>query len=219
MRIDRLKLTVLLTAVIAAAVLGWALLHPHWHFHTLQKSVETIRHAGMWSAALLSGLIIVQALIPFVPFAVLAGINVLLFGFIEGFVLSWISAVIGSTVMFWVVRLCAQDFFVKKLAGQKYYEKFAHLLQNNGFQVILAARLIPVIPLSVVNLSAAVSPMRFRAFFFASLIGKLPIIAAECALAAGLLNAKQHVLLFLLGASGLLVIAGISFLLRKKLIR
>ena len=47
-------------------------------------------------------------------------------------------------------------------------------LERNGFYLTLYLRLVPVIPYNVFNLLAGSSPITFKAYFWASVIGMIP---------------------------------------------
>jgi uncharacterized membrane protein YdjX (TVP38/TMEM64 family) len=130
-----------------------------------------------WKGILLDLVIIsLLMLFPFFPFSLLAGINILLFGWIGGFLLSLTGSLLGSSISFWVARFLGQDWarpHLEKLG------KWNKLSDAKNFYLIVLARLIPILPSAAVNYAAGVSPMKFIHFFWATLLGKLPMIAWE----------------------------------------
>lgn len=208
---------ILLLVILCSLILTYFLwIAPNFEIHNLQDLVQEIQKFGYIAWLILGVLIILQAVVPYAPFAILAGVGVLLFGYPTGFLISFISALIGSSLMFVIIRWGAKEPLVVKLSQNTLYEKFAVLLSEKGFRVVLIARLIPFLPLTFVNASAAVSPVSFRTFFFASFIGKIPIIAAESAVGAGLLNWREQLPLLLGGGAVLLLLLLLSWFLRKK---
>lgn len=130
-----------------------------------------------WKGVLLDILIIsIQMLFPIVPFALLAGINIILFGPIGGYLLSLFGSVLGSSLGFWLARLLGQEWAKPKI--QK-LGKYAELPESRSFFIVLIGRMIPVLPAAALNFAAGLSPMKFRSFFLATLLGKIPMIAWE----------------------------------------
>lgn len=135
-----------------------------------------ILHLG-WKGIVLDLLVIcVQMLFPFIPFALLAGMNTVLFGWKLGFGLSLIGSLLGSTLGFGLARTLGQEWARPKLSK---LGKWAKLSESKNFYLIILARLIPILPAAAVNYAAGISPMKFASFFWATLLGKIPMIAWE----------------------------------------
>lgn len=130
-----------------------------------------------WKGIVLDLVVIsVQMLFPFIPFALLAGMNTLLFGWKLGFLLSLMGSLLGSMLGFGLSRTLGQEWARPKLAK---LGKWAKLSEGKNFYLIVLARLIPVLPAAAVNYAAGLSPMKFISFFGATLMGKIPMIAWE----------------------------------------
>ena len=82
------------------------------------------------------------------------------------------AATTGSTIFFLIARGAAGDVLARRLGP-----KVAHLearLRDNAFPYLLSLRLMPVIPLPLTNLAAALFEAPLRAFLAATLIGMAP---------------------------------------------
>lgn len=121
-------------------------------------------------------IITLLALFPVVPFALIAGVNTLIFGWIGGFLLSLSGSLIGASLGFWLARTLGQEWAQPKIGK---LGKWGTLLEGNNFSIVLISRLIPVLPSSAVNYAAGLSMMTFPSFLFASLLGKVPMIVWE----------------------------------------
>ncbi|WP_431028344.1 TVP38/TMEM64 family protein [Lysinibacillus sp. LZ02] len=88
------------------------------------------------------------------------------------------GTVCGSVLMFITCRYFLQDWALRKVSKWHSVTGFFHLLERNGFLAILIGRLIPVLPSAGVNMIAGVSMISLGAFFFATILGKLPTILA-----------------------------------------
>jgi len=54
------------------------------------------------------------------------------------------------------------------------FERMVDRIARNGFHIVLYLRIVPVIPYNALNLLAGASPIRFKDYFWASVIGMIP---------------------------------------------
>lgn len=135
-----------------------------------------IAHLG-WKGILFDLLIVsLQMLFPVVPFALLAGLNTILFGWVGGFMISLTGSLLGSTLGFWLARILGQEWAQPKITKLGSLTK---LINERSFFLVFMARLIPILPAAAVNYAAGLSTMSTFSFIGATLIGKIPMIAWE----------------------------------------
>jgi len=116
------------------------------------------------------------ALFPVVPFALMAGVNTLVFGWVGGFLLSLGGSLLGASLGFWLSRTLGQEWAQPKIGK---LGKWGLLVEGNSFSIILISRLIPILPSAAVNYAAGLSLTTFPMFLLASLFGKVPMILWE----------------------------------------
>ena len=163
-----------------------------------------------WKGILLDLLFIsLLMFFPFIPFALIAGINILLFGWIGGFLLSLTGSLMGSSLAFWIARYLGQEWARPHLAK---LGKWSKLSDAKNFYLIVLARLIPVLPSAAVNYAAGVSPMEFPLFLGASLLGKFPMIVWESWFGHDFWHLMQHPKRFILALVSGAVIFGSAWL-------
>lgn len=144
------------------------------------QNTESFQHLILqlgWKGILLD-LVLTSTLMlfPIIPFTLIAGINILLFGLLGGFLLSLTGSMIGSSIAFWIARFLGQEWarpHLKKLG------KWGNLSDTKNFYLLILARLIPILPSAAVNYAAGVSPIKYGHFLLATLLGKIPMIAWE----------------------------------------
>ncbi|MBV8362523.1 MAG: TVP38/TMEM64 family protein [Deltaproteobacteria bacterium] len=107
-----------------------------------------------------------------VPGAVMTVAAGLAFGVGWGSVWSLIGADTGAMVAFGAGRFLGKSF-VERTMGVR-LQGMLKRLERNGFYLTLYLRLVPVIPYNAFNLLAGASPIRFRDYFWASVIGMIP---------------------------------------------
>lgn len=121
-------------------------------------------------------IIAILALFPVVPFALIAGVNTLIFGWLGGFLLSMGGSLIGASLGFWLSRTLGQEWAQPKIGK---LGKWGSFLEGNSFSIILISRLIPILPSAAINYAAGLSLMTFPTFLGASFLGKIPMIVWE----------------------------------------
>jgi len=107
-----------------------------------------------------------------VPGAVMTIAGGLAFGAFWGATWSLIGANLGALIAFGAGRLMGQSF-VDMLFSRRFPDLLDRLVRN-GFYVILYLRLVPVIPYNALNMLAGASPISFRDYLWASVIGMIP---------------------------------------------
>lgn len=131
---------------------------------------------------------IIQTIATPVPLFIVAGANGYIFGIAWGIIITLVGALLGSTVAFFMARFLARDYFSKRLA--KYMPKVEEMSRQSGARVVFLARLIPILPSSVISYAAGLSKVSFKGFFLASVFGKLPEIIIYTALGHSLERAE-----------------------------
>jgi len=135
-----------------------------------------VTHWGFLSIFIDLVIVMILHLFPVVPFVLIAGVNILLYGWISGFMLSLTGSLLGASLGFWLARTLGQGWAQPKVAK---LGKWGALLRGNSFSVVLLSRLIPFLPSAAVNYAAGLSFMTFPSFLLASLLGKIPMIMWE----------------------------------------
>jgi uncharacterized membrane protein YdjX (TVP38/TMEM64 family) len=166
---------------------GSRLTHTH-----LDELVAYLRSFGAY--ALLFGIfaIILQTFIPFSPFILIAGANVLVFGFTRGFIINYLAASFGAILAFLFARYLASAWVERKMVRFPLMQEFNKRMETEGFFYILLGRLIPVFPSSILNYGGGISKISLRNFVWATLLGKFPIILMESIIAHDLRNWHQY---------------------------
>jgi uncharacterized membrane protein YdjX (TVP38/TMEM64 family) len=138
------------------------------------------------------------------PGQVTAGVGGVLFGALAGIPLVLAAVLLGSVCAFWLGRW---------IGGGLVPERW----RNAGFSAVLASRLLPGAPASVINYAAGVSGMRFRSFVAAVALGALPKTVAYVALGGALhdpLSVRGIVAVALYA-----VAAGVGFVFARRSVR
>jgi len=118
--------------------------------------------------------IAMQALRPFsflpaTPFTMAGGY---IFGHYYGLLLSTIGTTIAATISFFLSRYLLRDRIKNKLDGR--FAGIGDRIGEKGIFVVIALRLIPILPFDAVSYLAGVSSIRYRNYIVGTILGELP---------------------------------------------
>lgn len=164
-------------------------------------------------------LIILESIFPMLPLSVFITLNMISFGSFFGFIISWLSTIVGCMLSFTLFRY----FFQKKLyrfIKKKEQDKFANIMNaisNINFSNLVILIAIPFSPAFLINIAVGLSKIKIEKFFLAVIIGKMVMVYFWGYIGTTLLESLTDItVLFKIG--GLLVIAFfISKIIENKL--
>lgn len=173
---------------------------------------------GGYAAAVSFGLMILQSIAAPLPAFLITFANANLFGWWQGAILSWSSAMAGAAVCFYIARILGRDV-VEKLTSKAGLQQIDVFFEKHGRMSILIARLLPFISFDIVSYAAGLTSMSFGSFFVATGIGQLPATIVY-SYVGGMLTggAKLFVtaLFILFGLSALIVLLRQIYVERQK---
>lgn len=134
---------------------------------------EFVESYGAYAAAVSFLLMIFQSVAAPLPAFLITFANANLFGWWQGAILSWSSAMAGAAVCFFIARILGRDV-VEKLTSKAGLKQIDDFFEKHGRLSILIARLLPFISFDIVSYAAGLTSMSFGSFFIATGIGQLP---------------------------------------------
>ncbi|MFA5321601.1 MAG: VTT domain-containing protein [Smithella sp.] len=105
-----------------------------------------------------------------IPRLLLCTIGGMLFGFYQGLLYSVIGTIIGSYIVFSVVRMAGRTFIISRYPK---LNRFTKILERGGIPGVILARQIPIHGM-VMNLILGLSPVKQSDFLIGSAIGFFP---------------------------------------------
>lgn len=173
---------------------------------------------GGYAAAVSFALMILQSIAAPLPAFLITFANANLFGWWQGAILSWSSAMVGAAVCFYIARILGRDV-VEKLTSKAGLQQIDDFFEKHGRLSILIARLLPFMSFDIVSYAAGLTSMSFGSFFVATGIGQLPATIVY-SYVGGMLTggAKLFVtaLLILFALSALIVLLRQVYVERQK---
>lgn len=134
---------------------------------------EFVASYGAYAAAVSFLLMIAQSVAAPLPAFLITFANANLFGWWQGAILSWSSAMAGAAVCFYIARVLGRDV-CEKLTSKAGLKQIDEFFEKHGRQSILIARLLPFMSFDLVSYAAGLTSMSFWSFFIATGIGQLP---------------------------------------------
>ncbi len=175
----RAGLAVVLLGLLAASTVVLAVPAFRAEFNArLSGFLETVRGLGGWGPVII-GAAFIPACLCFLP-----GSPLTLFGgFAFGGTFRGLTAVtacvsagstVGAAAAFLVGRSLARDWIEKKVAANPRFRAIDRAVAENGFKIVLLARLSPVFPFNLLNYAFGLTRVSFGDYVLASWIGMLP---------------------------------------------
>lgn len=134
---------------------------------------DFIDEYGTYAMLVSAGLMVLQSVLAPLPAFLITFANANLFGWWQGAILSWSSAMLGAVVCFYISRILGRDI-VEKLTSKAGLESIDDFFEKYGKHSIIIARLLPFMSFDLVSYAAGLTSMKFVPFFIATGIGQLP---------------------------------------------
>lgn len=134
---------------------------------------EFIDQYGPYAMLVSALLMVFQSVMAPLPAFLITFANANLFGWWQGAILSWSSAMLGAALCFYISRVLGRDV-VEKLTSKRGLENVDIFFEKYGRHSILIARLLPFMSFDIVSYAAGLTSMGFGSFFLATGIGQLP---------------------------------------------
>ena len=169
---SRRTLSKLIVAAVVAAGLVTVYFSPLREYITRENIRTFVEHLrGLWYGPIVFVLVFAIGCVFAVPASIFVLAAGLIWGWLFGTAYSILGAMLGAMA----------SFFLGRFVGEGILQRFGRLgrivmkqVDHAGFFSLLVARQIPGIPFAVLNYGAGAAGVRFRDFFFSTLVGITP---------------------------------------------
>jgi uncharacterized membrane protein YdjX (TVP38/TMEM64 family) len=129
---------------------------------------------GFYALIITFPLALVQGILGIFPFTILLLLNISAMGLVNGLLMSWISSIIVSNIVFYCCRSFFSDWFIRKINKKEgRYEKWQKYFELYGVWTLILLRTLPIVPNNVISLMASVSSIKSSAYFISTVVGNL----------------------------------------------
>ena len=174
----------------------------------LDAVAEYIRSFGPWAVAFSFALMVFSSVLAPLPAFMITLANAAIFGWWQGAILSWSSAMAGAALCFFLARGLGRDV-VEKIAGKGALAGVEGYFKKYGTRTILVCRLLPFVSFDAVSYFAGLTPMGFLAFFVATGIGQTPATIVYSYVGGMLTGGAKLLMIGLLCLFSLAILIGI----------
>jgi hypothetical protein len=171
---------------------------------------QFISSYGVYAASISFALMVLQSIVAPLPAFVLTFANANLFGWWQGAILSWSSAMAGAAVCFYIARILGRDV-AERLTSKTGLKQIDNFFEKYGNNTILICRLLPFVSFDYVSYAAGLTSMSFWDFFIATGIGQLPATIVYSYVGGFLTGGAR---LFMLGLLIMFAIVSLIFMFR-----
>ena len=143
-----------------------------WRWFSNRDAVETsMNHLGIWGPAVLFLLFVLQVFLAFIPGQALMVACGFLYGFWGGFLLSWLSLVIGGEIAFVLARRYGRAFASKWIASDV-LARWDNASKGQGTAFFAIALVMPLVPNDAMCYVAGLGRISRVRFSIANLLGR-----------------------------------------------
>ena len=174
----------------------------------VETVVAWIRGFGGAAMAVSFGLMVFSSVVAPLPAFVITLSNAAIFGWWQGAILSWSSAMAGAALCFAIARGLGRDV-VERFAGKGAIAGVEGYFQRYGTRTILICRLLPFVSFDAVSYFAGLTPIGFLPFFAATGVGQLPATIVYSYVGGMLTGGAQFLVTGLLCLFSLAILVGI----------
>jgi uncharacterized membrane protein YdjX (TVP38/TMEM64 family) len=196
--------------ILVATPLGtqlWGLLRDP----SAKRLAQVLPVTATWLAVVIVGLMILHTLIP-LPAELLAVAAGMALGPFWGFLITWVGAMLGAFLGFFLARALGQPF-LRHLITAQCLTQWLQRLQHADTILLLAVRLLPVISFNLINYTLGLSPIGWWRFTWTTGVGIVPVTVFMVVFGSHLSDWRVLVLMTVVA---ILVGVGGCLLLRRR---
>ena len=141
-----------------------------------------------------------------------------LFGFWKGLILVSLSSTLGATCAFMVSRYLIRKSIEKRVLKNKKFQSIDNEIDEQGWKIVIFARLSPIIPFFLLNYALGITKIRFIHFIFASWVGMIPgttVYVLLGTMGGAFINGKKSSFEWVLLGMGLIATILVTLLISK----
>lgn len=139
----------------------------------ISQIIELLKQYGFLSGCFI---IVLESMIPILPLGVFVAFNFSAFGIFWGFILSYVSTIIGCLIAYFLSNKMLGIYINKKSKEHQKLEKIITKLKKIRFPNLVLIIALPFTPAFLVNISAGIIKMDLKKFILALAIGKISIV-------------------------------------------
>jgi len=172
------KLLFISLIIVIAVVAAYFLFHSSNYFN--RRGIRQIRNYiqsfGIFSPMIVIFLVFLSTAIPPLPLPVplIELVSGVVFGFIGGALIIWISQIVASVFAFYIAKFFRKKFFGMSIIKDKKWNFYREYLNKKGAFAIFLIRFAMAAPFNIISYLAGLTQISFLNFIFATALGTIP---------------------------------------------
>jgi uncharacterized membrane protein YdjX (TVP38/TMEM64 family) len=139
------------------------------------KVREEIKSLGAWGPLIIIALGVIHSVIPY-PAEIVNAAAGFAYGFFGGLGIVVIGWMISALICYWFGTGVARPL-LDRWFGAERFARFEGMVDRGGVTLLIALRLLPIVPFSLISAAAGAARVPFRRYCWTTAIGFLPITA------------------------------------------
>jgi uncharacterized membrane protein YdjX (TVP38/TMEM64 family) len=140
-------------------------------FGSLEAIHASMEHAGVWGPVVMFILFVLQVFLAFIPGQALMIASGYLYGFWGGFLISWLSLVVGGEIAYLLARHYGRPFAEKWIAPSV-LERWNQAAEGQGIAFFALSLVMPLVPNDAMCYVAGLGTIRRIHFSIANVLGR-----------------------------------------------
>lgn len=151
-------------------------------------------------------LAMLESFVPVLPLVLIITFNTGVYGFLLGFLFSYVGNLLGSIGVFFIFRFLERSRLIGHFIHGKRVAKIMHwvVMQPPSFLIVVSA--LPFTPSSFINIAFGLSGYSKRRYVMSIALGKFVMIGLLAAFGNTITRLNEHPILIIIGV-GILVLA------------
>ena len=138
--------------------------------------IEIVNSSTIFGPLFACFLIFIESILPVLPLFVFITIIFIAYGYGIGFMVAYFLTSLGCFFSFFLSRTFLKNFFQTKIRKMENFDKFMKRIDKISLPSLALLIAIPFTPAFLINITSALSNMRFKKFAIAILIGKIFLV-------------------------------------------
>ena len=162
-------------------------------------------------------LIISESIIPALPLGLFITVLCVNYGYVIGFLISWIFTIIGCMISYYLFQTIFKGIVDRKLRKYEFANKLLTMIDKMTFSNLVLLISLPITPAFLVNIVAGVSNMKVNNFLPALMIGKISLVAFWGYVGTSLIEGLKNPMILIKVGIIIIIMFIISKIINKKL--
>ena len=162
-------------------------------------------------------LIISESIIPALPLGLFITVLCVNYGYVIGFLISWIFTIIGCMISYYLFQTIFKGIVDRKLRKYEFANKLLTMIDKMTFSNLVLLISLPITPAFLVNIVAGVSNMKVNKFLPALMIGKISLVAFWGYVGTSLIEGLKNPMILIKVGIIIIIMFIISKIINKKL--